>query len=393
MLMAGCRDNDPKGNVDDDGIVLDAQVGAMAKYTGATAFEQGDMISLFATKRDVALAASGNHIDNSLYQRGEFYFTKSSGKDAFPASGGIDIYSFFPYDADAGTKGFPLYSFDCEVDQSIDMLKNDFLIAKTTVEPTLHPVKLQFSHAMSKLIFSAVTASDFTDGTQVDGIKFKLNNKTSVNMSTQLTTVTIDVVEITPNVTKDGNKMIATAIVAPQDLGANDAFAEISLSNGKKINFALGKALNLAQNKYATVDVEVTFGGGKVIVLGAEVTDWGSVDAGSNITVVERLRNGFTGTCTEATMADYKKAEISVKVTGEEKITTFVVDAKSDVTAKSIYFEFRGANKVPTMFPYEIVNIVLVDEGTKKTLTVTGAKGIADQTNKTFSFDATTATF
>lgn len=395
MFMTGCRVSDPVGNVDDDGIVLDAQVGVMAKYAGATSFAQGDKVSLYATKSGVTLAASGNHIDNSQYERGEFYFTKSSGKDAFPASGGIDIYSFFPYDADAETKGFPNYTFTCAVDQSSDFLTNDFLIAKTNVEPTLHPVKLQFSHAMSKLIFSAVTAADFTDGTKVSGIKFNLKNATKVAMSTQTTSANGEAVEITPSITNEGDKMIATAIVAPQDLTSTDAFAEISLSNGKKIDFALGKVLNLVQNKYAAVDVEVTFGGGKIIVLGASVTDWGSVDAGSNITIVERLRNGFTGACTETTMADYKKAEVSVKVTGEDKVTTFVVDAKSDVTAKSVYFEFRGANKVPTKYPYEIVNIVLIDGATRKTLTVTGngAKNIADQTSKTFSFNATTATF
>lgn len=397
LVLGGCKDDHSKiGDQADEGIFFDASVGALSKYAGSTSFDKGDQISLFGTKVSVALAATGNYIENSKYVRGDNYFAKDNGKDAFPSSGGLDLYSIYPYDANLATKGFPnAYAFTCAADQSSDLLTSDLLISKLeAVQPTLHPVKLVFGHAMGKVILNVNVAADY-GGVTATYAGFKMISSATVNMATLTTTASGVATVIRPRNTLENGNLKAEAIVAPQTFAADVAFAEVSLSSGKTIPVSLPKDLVVEQGKFATIDVAISLGGGKAIVLGATVEDWGTVEIGSGQTVVERLRNGFNGTCTDATMANYNKAFVSVKASGETKITTLEVDVKSDVTKKTLYFEFRGANNVPSKFPYEIVNIKLVDGAgaENKLSTIVNGTGFKDQTIKGFTFAGTTATF
>lgn len=388
LAFVGCKKDPNKGPEQLEGIVLDGQLEGLTKYDGAT-FETGDEISFYATNAGVALAVADNFIQNSKYVRGDNgFFVKENGKDGFPAMGGIDIYALYPY-LSAGIASLDAQVVNCSVDQSSSekLLTNDVVYAvKTGIAATLQPIGLSFEHVMSKIVVNAKTAADFGD-VKIASVKLKLKNEATLNLVTKTVTVGGNVVDITP-MTVDGENgvKIATAIVPAQEVSAGVSFIEVTLTNGKTYEVGDSKNLNIEQGKVVTVDVTATLGGDKAILVNGTVTDWNKVTT-ENVTVIEKLRTAFVGTTTEASIADYTKAYVTVKNGTRE--TTFELDATVDQDAKKVYFEFRGSNNVPNAFPYEITSIAL--DATR--FTVANGAGITDESIKNFTFNASTITF
>lgn len=134
-------------------IRFNISMDAMTKAT-SSAFEEGDMLSLYATEWDgevqKPLQVGGNFLNNEMLTKGTSGWT--SGRTLYWSDKPCDFYAFYPYQS--GIMNMEKYPFSVALDQSGDGFEaSDLLYAcAKEVSQSDGSVDLTFNHIMSKVV-------------------------------------------------------------------------------------------------------------------------------------------------------------------------------------------------------------------------------------------------
>ena len=169
FMTVGC-DNEllPKEEYADGQLRIEVQHPSLTRVT-ETAFEQGDVIGLYAAEYidDIAspLQISGNWANNvaTTFDGSNWVL----GKKVYWSDNTMDVYAYYPY---MKPTSIDEHLWSVQLDQSIPEAGNDlsgyeasdFLWAKATgVSQADGAAKLQFSHRCSKLVIKLVRGDDY----------------------------------------------------------------------------------------------------------------------------------------------------------------------------------------------------------------------------------------
>ncbi len=203
-----------------------------------TAFENGDKVGIFA----------GTPISKSNVQ------ATVSGSSLIPATaikwkegdnGVVDFFAYYPYAENVSQS----YNFAVQADQATGYAKSDLMLAAKSSAPTDNAIDLQFSHALSKVIFKINNA---VENTTVNSVSFE---SVALGATVDLKTAAIsNLDENKGNIkaAKDGNDY--KLILIPQTASPK---VRVSLSNGKDYVFSLASAFEFKAGKKATATLAV----------------------------------------------------------------------------------------------------------------------------------------
>ena len=178
LIVMGCE----KENIDNTPVVEDGVMQIEALYPSATratetAFENGDVIGVYATSYNGEVASplqiSGNWINNEALT-----FNGSSWESRrtlyWSEQGAMDVYGYYPY---MTPTSIDKHRWSVQLDQSTpetaDALSgyeaSDFLWAKAEgVSQEDGNVQLQFKHMCTKMVIKLVKGEDFPDDFPAD---------------------------------------------------------------------------------------------------------------------------------------------------------------------------------------------------------------------------------
>ena len=235
FVVVGCESSDNIPVVDDGAMQIEVLHPSATRAT-ETAFENGDVIGLYATEYSgdiaVPLQISGNWANNVATTFDGASWTPA--KKIFWSENKMDVYGYYPY---MTPSSIDEHLWSVQLDQSTpetaDALSgyeaSDFLWAKATgVSKTDGDVQLQFKHKCTKMVIKLVKGEKFTD---------EFPNDTEVYLHSTVPTATIDF--ITGNVSKDiyGERQKIKArqvsidtyevILIPQSITENMPFIEV----------------------------------------------------------------------------------------------------------------------------------------------------------------------
>ena len=235
FVVVGCESSDNIPVVDDGAMQIEVLHPSATRAT-ETAFENGDVIGLYATEYSgdiaVPLQISGNWANNVATTFDGASWTPA--KKIFWSENKMDVYGYYPY---MTPSSIDEHLWSVQLDQSTpetaDALSgyeaSDLLWAKATgVSKTDGDVQLQFKHKCTKMVIKLVKGEKFTD---------EFPNDTEVYLHSTVPTATIDF--ITGNVSKDiyGERQKIKArqvsidtyevILIPQSITENMPFIEV----------------------------------------------------------------------------------------------------------------------------------------------------------------------
>lgn len=173
LIVMGCE----KENIDNTPVVEDGVMRIEALHPSATratetAFENGDVIGVYATSYNGEVASplqiSGNWINNEALT---FNGSSWEGRRTlyWSEQGVMDVYGYYPY---MTPTSIDKHRWSVQLDQSTPATENalsgyeasDFLWAKAEgVSQADGNVRLQFKHMCSKLVIKLVKGEQFTD--------------------------------------------------------------------------------------------------------------------------------------------------------------------------------------------------------------------------------------
>lgn len=157
--------------------VISFKIGYPVTKATATAFEQGDAVSIYAVEHSAPLQVGGNYLNN---EKLTFDGTKWNGaRTLYWSDVACDFYAFYPYQPSVGS--IEDYSFSVETDQNGDgMEKSDLLYASAqNVSRTDGSVELSFYHMMSKVIVNIEKGEKFEGDIPDDVVAHVYNTVTS----------------------------------------------------------------------------------------------------------------------------------------------------------------------------------------------------------------------
>lgn len=228
----------------------------------------GDSMGIYLTKKDVALAASGNDYDNV---RLSLSATGWVGQPMYyPNNNSVDVYAYVPYQPAAGNA--TAVSFMVAADQSVaaDYKNSDFLYAKTAdCAMSNLAVEMKFGHRMGKAEI-VLKAGDGMSEEYLKTAAVKLTNvKTGAVVN--LTDGKVGVVGNSATVTPAGKEMAWKAIVVPQVVNSGTALLEITLGGQKRV-YTTDRNISFESGKVKKF--EITAGNGTLSVKVITIEEW-----------------------------------------------------------------------------------------------------------------------
>lgn len=237
LVIVGCENSDNTPIIDDGAMQIDVLHPSATRAT-ETAFENGDVIGLYATEYSgdtaVPLQISGNWANNvATTFDGESW---TPAKKVFWSENKMDVYGYYPYMTPTSIdEHFWSVQLDQSTSETADALSgyeaSDFLWAKAEgVSKEDGSVQLQFKHKCTKMVIKLVKGEKFTDEFPKD---------TEVYLHSTVPTATIDFT--TGNVSKDiygERQKIKTrqvsidtyeVILIPQSITENMPFIEVTM--------------------------------------------------------------------------------------------------------------------------------------------------------------------
>ena len=199
LVIVGCENSDNTPIIDDGAMQIDVLHPSATRAT-ETAFENEDVIGLYATEYSgdtaVPLQISGNWANNvATTFDGESW---TPAKKVFWSENKMDVYGYYPYMTPTSIdEHFWSVQLDQSTSETADALSgyeaSDFLWAKAEgVSKEDGSVQLQFKHKCTKMVIKVVKGEKFTDEFPKD---------TEVYLHSTVPTATIDFT--TGNVSKD----------------------------------------------------------------------------------------------------------------------------------------------------------------------------------------------
>ena len=158
MPVACSSDNAPVNNNEKEiAFICDYD---RASRTTDTNFENNDKIGIYMVAEGASLQLGGNELNNELFSFNGSAWTSS--RKTYWDNGKHTIYAYYPYAAKVNDTED--YTFAVASDQSATegYAASDFLwSSKEGVEASADPVRLSFSHRMSKAIVKLEKSEDF----------------------------------------------------------------------------------------------------------------------------------------------------------------------------------------------------------------------------------------
>lgn len=271
LFISCSTEYEPQMSIDKDGAVeFNGYFGGQTRAT-ETAFENGDLISLFAVDPMVSseLKASGNYADNVKYTYNGTGFKAGTKGVVISESNttGYAYYAIYPY-MDSADDAF---TFSANSDQSTHAkyTSSDLCTAYHT-PTTSQSVELEFFHRLSHVV-----------------VKFTGNNITSKNLVAELNGFMLK-----SSVDINDDKFVATgtasdvamyeplnnefkAIVAPQKRYANDVVMTVTMG-GTQIELSLARDIEFKSGYETTFELVVT--DDSITELHGKLTPWSNRD-------------------------------------------------------------------------------------------------------------------
>lgn len=171
IIASGCNDNEqlPTSIQTNEVMsfnVMHPQQAATNTRVTSTAFEEGDHVGLFITRQDAPLEVSGNYVNNAALTFNGSQWNPE--KPIYWDGGTYNIYAYYPQVSPVvSVDNFP---FSVSTDQNKPATgeelggyeASDFLWASSlNASASNEPVKLQFSHRMSRMLIRLVKSEDY----------------------------------------------------------------------------------------------------------------------------------------------------------------------------------------------------------------------------------------
>lgn len=188
--LSNCSDNELETIEDVNVIKLEAVHPAQTRLTD-TNFESKDRIGVYVVTAGAHVQVGGNVVNNEVFTYNGSNWT--SARRCYWNEGLHDVYAYYPYGQEVND--ITDYRFTVATDQNAPEDENgltgyeasDFLWAKTSdVAASADPVKLKFSHRMSKLVVRLEKGAEY-DGDLPESAEVLVHNTVpqgSVNLMT-----------------------------------------------------------------------------------------------------------------------------------------------------------------------------------------------------------------
>ena len=230
-------------------------IGFPATKATATAFENGDQVSLYAVEYNgstqMPLQVGGNYFNNEcLTFNGN---TWSGSRSLYWSTNACDFYAFYPYQASIGS--MEDYPFSVAVDQNGDGYEaSDLLWAcAENVSRSDDGVDLQFHHMMSKLIVKIELGSKFEGDIPDDIVAHIYNTTTDCTVDWTLGSVEKDAFGSKNTITmKKLSNSQFEAVLVPQNIEKRTPLIELTMGG---IAYLLEYSLSFRPGYVHTVTV------------------------------------------------------------------------------------------------------------------------------------------
>ena len=252
VLLAACSsDSDPA--VTNDGRRVPLQVTGYIADTplgitraAGSAWDAADQIGLYAVQSNTTTPIEGgsnvgyvltgspgptNGIDYKV-------FTSISTSISMPSEGNIDVYGYYPYNAETTDPTALAVNLNIQTEQkSVDLMttdKEDHTIHGDNTSPSINKVtpscQLLFHHRLTKLVFNLKAGEDFSSS--------DIEGATSLTIGSQKTTATYNIYTDELTCVGESNQTI-TAAVGSTKSGYEKTFEAIVLPNDADNNPAI----------------------------------------------------------------------------------------------------------------------------------------------------------
>lgn len=246
-----------------------------------TNFEAQDQIGIYMVAEGTDLQIGGNELNNELFRFDGSAWT--SERKVYWNEGTHDIYAYYPFARSVNdTKN---YAFTICPDQSANTGEgmsgyeaSDFLWASATgVTATAEPVKLQFSHCMSKVKVVLQKGEDYTG---------EIPSDCEVYIHNMVPTALVDLqtgsVEASPYAAVQSvkcRKISNTehiACIVPQRIASRRSLVEVTSAN---VSYMLEGTISLKQGYQSTIIVTLSQSPEQVAIeIGGGMEDWEPAD-------------------------------------------------------------------------------------------------------------------
>lgn len=251
-LLAACStDSDVLLPQDLGQIRVTASVGAMTRVAhsgNSTTFETGDRISVYAwlgTDNDMQQLVVDNSI-NTLGGDG----TWTANPQMFWSDNTYDHYFLGIYPERNGTTDYKADPYTLDFN---NQTASDLLVARTTAKSTGSAVKLEFEHAMAKLVVNLSFRDEWTIAPEVVSVTAVACTEATVNYLE-------NPVEVTPATGQNlvvipftGTSASFAGIMIPGQSGFRTI--NVTLENGKVYTYTHPSGIDLQPGRYTTVNL------------------------------------------------------------------------------------------------------------------------------------------
>lgn len=251
-LLAACStDSDVLLPQDLGQIRVTASVGAMTRVAhsgNSTTFETGDRISVYAwlgTDNDMQQLVVDNSI-NTLGGDG----TWTANPQMFWSDNTSDHYFLGIYPERNGTTDYKADPYTLDFN---NQTASDLLVARTTAKSTGSAVKLEFEHAMAKLVVNLSFRDEWTIAPEVVSVTAVACTEATVNYLE-------NPVEVTPATGQNlvvipftGTSASFAGIMIPGQSGFRTI--NVTLENGKVYTYTHPSGIDLQPGRYTTVNL------------------------------------------------------------------------------------------------------------------------------------------
>lgn len=165
MVGSGCSDNEsPLPAAEDENVmtfnVMHPRQAVVDSRVTTTAFESGDRVGLFITRKDTPLEVSGNYVNNAALTFDGSQWTTE--KPVYWDGGTYNIYAYYPQMKPVTSVDNLPFSVSTNQSAEGEYEASDFLWAgQQNVSASNSPVNLQFAHRMSRMLIRLVKGEDF----------------------------------------------------------------------------------------------------------------------------------------------------------------------------------------------------------------------------------------
>lgn len=271
-IMTGCSNEDATEAISSqDEISFICEYGADSRVTD-TSFEPNDEIGVYMTAKDTPLQIGGNELNNERFSYNGTAWTAT--RKVYWDNGEHDVYAYYPYAPRVNDTED--YTFDLPLDQSTaaGYSSADFVWASAKgVKASASPVRLQFSHRMSKAIIKLEKSADYSG---------EIPSDCKVSVLSTATTASVDLT--TGGVYKAAESDIRTivakkisdteyhAIVVPQNIESRRPLIEVETQG---VSYLMDGKLSFKQGYAHTIIVTLSKNPSQTkIEIGGSIGGW-----------------------------------------------------------------------------------------------------------------------